>query len=87
MDRIEFNYGALIYCDNCHVDNIYSIDIIKEDETIEFNGINGFVESWVRYYHEVEEIGAILYDDEGSISNEEIIIVKNGKIAVGDNHE
>ncbi len=83
MKRIEINYGGYVYCDNMMIDNIYSIDIIEEDETIELNGVNGFVEGWIRYYHEVEEVGVIPYNNEGNIDSEqEFLIIKNGKVVI-----
>lgn len=79
--RISFSYGACVYCDNVSVDNIYSIDINEEDKTIELNGFNNFVEAWINYYDEVEEVSILHYNDSGDIDlGYEIPIIKNGKL-------
>ena len=79
--RISFSYGACIYCDNVSVDNIYSIDINEENKTIELNGFNNFVEAWINYYNEVEEVSILQYNDDGDIDlGYEIPIIENGKL-------
>lgn len=79
--RISFSYGACICCGNVSIDNIYSIDINEEDKTIELNGFNNFVEAWVNYYNEVEEMSILQYNDDGSIDlGYEIPIIENGKL-------
>ena len=79
--RISFSYGACIYCDNVSIDNIYSIDINKEDKTIELNGFGNFVEAWIRNYDEVEEVSVLHYNDSGEIAlGIEVPIIENGKV-------
>lgn len=79
--RIELKYGACIYCDNVSIDNIYSIDINEKDKTIELNGFNNFVEAWINYYDEVEEVSILKYNDSGDIDiGYEIPIIENGKL-------
>ena len=81
--RIDFRYGACIHCDNVSIDNIYSIDINEKDKTIELNGFNNFVEAWIRYYDEVEEVSSVSYTDSGDIDiGFEKFIVKNGELVI-----
>ena len=63
--RIECKYGSLACYDNIAIDNIYSVDINKNDKTIEFNGIDGFVIAWITHYDDnsIEEVEVI---EEGS---------------------
>ena len=84
--RIECKYGALACYDNIAIDNIYSIDIDTVDKTIEFNGIDGFVLAWITQYNDktIEEVEIIKYDKNGELNgnNEEITIIKNGKLVI-----
>lgn len=84
--RIECRYGALACYDNIAIDNVYSVDIDTIDKTIDFNGIDGFTLAWITQYDEetVEEVEIIKYNENGELdgSNEEIIIIKNGKLVI-----
>ena len=61
-------------------------DINKKDKTIEFNGIDGFIIAWITQYDEetVEEVEIIKYNENGELdgNNEEITIIKNGKLVI-----
>ena len=84
--RIECKYGALACYDNIAIDNIYSVDIDTVDKTIDFNGIDGFTLAWITQYDEetVEEVEIIKYNENGELdgNNEEITIIKNGKLVI-----
>lgn len=82
--RLEFRYGTMVWSDNCHWDNIYSIDIKEEDEIIELNDYTGFVIGWIMY-KESEEIDCVPYDENDEIGIiDDIQIVLNGKVVVKD---
>ena len=84
--RIECKYGSLACYDNIAIDNIYSVDINKNDKTIEFNGIDGFVIAWITQYDDnsIEEVEVIKYDEKGELNgdNEIISIITNGKLII-----
>ena len=80
--RLEFRYGTMVWSDNCHWDNIYSIDIKEEDEIIELNDYSGFVIGWIMY-KESEQIECVPYNENDEIDDEYTpTIVLNGKVVI-----
>jgi len=78
--RIEMNNGCMTFYDAISMHDIYSVDIDEEEKSIEFNDRNGFVVANISDYSEVEEIGFVEYDNNGSLKPFEVLIIENGKM-------
>ena len=77
--ELEFENGAIIYTDDCSIYEVYSIEIDKEEKTIDCYDQNGFPIAQI-IYDESEEIGYIGYNNKGVISPYPNIISKNGEL-------
>lgn len=85
--RIEMNNGCMMFYDAIAIHDIYSVDIDEEDKSIEFNDANGFVAANISDYSEVEEIGFVEYDDNGSLKPFEVLVIENGKVTYKEGDE
>lgn len=79
--RIDFNPYVLMYTDDTDIYDVYFIIIDKEEKTIDCCTGNGFSIAMI-HYEDAKEIGYLKYDMNERLTDEEIILVKNGKLVI-----
>lgn len=84
--NIQFPYGAMIECGNVAIDNVFSIDIVIEDDymNMDLNDHNNFVIGTIVQCgsDDIIDVDAVKYQYDGCINEngETTPIVKNGKV-------
>ena len=79
--RIDFNPYVLMYTDNTDIYDVHFIIIDEEENTIDCCANNGFSIAMI-HYKDTKEIGYLKYDMNERLTDEDIILVKNGKLVI-----
>lgn len=82
---IYFSYGAIIECGNVTIDNVFSINMLIEDNYINMDLNDSqdiIIGTIVQCENDSITVNATEYQDDGTIdkNNKVISIVKNGKV-------